>query len=147
MQSHARMKPVSFTLDRRLANDTQWICDWPLCAVLLMKDRRYPWIILVPRTNGASEIFDLTPAEQATLWREVTHAAELLKSMTRCRKINVGALGNVVSQLHVHVVARETGDFAGNGPVWGQGTAEAYGEEALQDFVARLRASLHPPGN
>jgi diadenosine tetraphosphate (Ap4A) HIT family hydrolase len=125
MQSHARMKPVSFTLDSRLANDTQWICDWPLCAVLLMKDRRYPWIILVPRTNGASEIFDLT----------------------RCRKINVGALGNVVSQLHVHVVARETGDFAGNGPVWGQGAAEAYAEEALQDFVARLRASLHPPGN
>lgn len=147
MQSHTCMKPVSFSLDSRLANDTQWICDWPLCAVLLMKDRRYPWIILVPRTNGASEIFDLAPAEQATLWREVTHAAELLKSMTRCRKINVGALGNVVSQLHVHVVARETGDFAGNGPVWGQGTAEAYAEEVLQDLVGRLRASLHPPGN
>lgn len=147
MQSHACMKPVSFTLDSRLANDTQWICDWPLCAVLLMKDRRYPWIILVPRTNWASEIFDLAPSEQAALWQEVTHAAELLKSMTRCRKINVGALGNVVSQLHVHVVAREAGDFAGNGPVWGQGIAEAYGEEALQDFVARLRASLHPPGN
>ncbi len=147
MQSHARMKPVSFALDTRLANDTQWICDWPLCAVLLMKDRRYPWIILVPRANGASEIFDLAPAEQVVLWREVTHAAELLKSITRCRKINVGALGNVVSQLHVHVVAREQGDFAGNGPVWGQGSAEAYAPEALHDLVERLRSTLHPPGS
>lgn len=141
------MKPVSFALDPRLANDTQWICDWPLCALLLMKDRRYPWIILVPRANGASEIFDLAPTEQATLWREVTHAAELLKSLTKCRKINVGALGNVVAQLHVHVVAREKDDFAGNGPVWGQGAAVPYADEELEAMTHRLRSLLRPPGN
>ncbi len=141
------MKPVSFALDPRLANDTQWICDWPLCSLLLMKDRRYPWIILVPRANGASEIFDLAPAEQAALWREVTHAAELLKSLTKCRKINIGALGNVVAQLHVHIVAREKDDFAGNGPVWGQGTAVPYPDEELEAVATRLRSVFHPPGN
>lgn len=141
------MNPVAFDLDPRLAADTAWICDWPLSAVLLMKDSRYPWLILVPRAAGASEIFDLAPAAQAALWREVTHAAELLKTLTRCRKINVGALGNVVAQLHVHVVAREAGDFAGNGPVWGQGAAVPYAPGDLDALLGRLRATLRPPGN
>lgn len=141
------MTPISFSLDPRLSADTMWLCDWPLCALLLMKDRRYPWIILVPRRNAASEVFDLNPADQAQLWREVGHAAELMKSYTRCRKMNIGALGNVVLQLHVHVVARQLGDFAGNGPVWGHGAAEAYVQPELDVQVEGLRRLLHPPEN
>jgi diadenosine tetraphosphate (Ap4A) HIT family hydrolase len=141
------MNPIAFDLDPRLAADTAWICDWPLSTVLLMRDSRYAWLILVPRAAGASEIFDLPPDAQARLWQEVTHAAELLKALTRCRKINVGALGNVVAQLHVHVVAREAGDFAGNGPVWGQGAAVPYAPGDLDTLLGRLRATLRPPGN
>lgn len=138
----ARMTQGPFLLDARLAADTVPVCDWPLCSVLLMNDSRYPWLILVPRSAGASEIFDLAPAERQTLWQEVSRAAERLKAITACRKINVGALGNVVAQLHVHVVAREAGDFAGNGPVWGQGAAVPYADAAREHLLQRLRAEL-----
>ena len=141
------MTPISFTLDPRLATDTNWLCDWPLCAVLLMNDRRYPWLILVPQRNGASEAFDLSPKEQTQLWREVSHAGELLKSSTRCHKINIGALGNVVAQLHVHVVARNLEDFAGTGPVWGKGTAERYAPAELAATIEGFRKLLHAPAD
>ncbi|MFO0350631.1 MAG: HIT domain-containing protein [Alphaproteobacteria bacterium] len=137
-----RMMQGPFLLDARLAADTVPVCDWPLCSVLLMNDSRYSWLILVPRLAGASEIFDLSPADRQVLWQEVTQAAESLKALTACRKINVGALGNVVAQLHVHVVAREAGDFAGNGPVWGQGTAVPYAHAARDHLVQRLRTEL-----
>jgi len=140
------MMPENFMLDGRLVNDTAFVCDWPLCAVLLMNDSRYPWLILVPREARVSEVFDLAPYAQATLWREVTHAAARLKQYTGCRKINVGALGNVVAQLHVHVVARHVGDFAGNGPVWGQGAAVPYTDAARGALLRDLRNLLTPPG-
>lgn len=136
------MTQASFRLDSRLAGDTIPVLDWPLCSILLMNDSRYPWLILVPRIAGASEAFDLTPADRATLWQEVGIAAERLKAMTGCRKINIGALGNVVAQLHVHVVAREAGDFAGNGPVWGQGAPAPYEEAARERLLQSLRAEL-----
>jgi diadenosine tetraphosphate (Ap4A) HIT family hydrolase len=141
------MTPISFDLDPRLAADTAWVCDWPVCVVLLMKDKRYPWLILVPRRSNAVEAFDLSPADQASMWREVTHAAELLKHMTNCRKINVGALGNVVSQLHVHVVARNADDAAGAAPVWGHGKSEPYGEKELLERLEQFRAVLRAPGS
>ena len=110
-----------------------------------MNDRRYPWLILVPQRNGVSEAFDLAPKEQAQLWREVSHAAELLKAATHCRKINIGALGNVVSQLHVHVIARNQDDYAGPGPVGGKGVAERYEAMALESAMRRFKSMLHPP--
>jgi diadenosine tetraphosphate (Ap4A) HIT family hydrolase len=140
------MMTEDFKLDGRLANDTAFVCDWPLCAVLLMNDSRYPWLILVPRQARVSEVFDLASDAQATLWQEVTHAAARLKQYTGCRKINIGALGNVVAQLHVHLVARHVGDFAGNGPVWGQGAAVPYTEAARGALLRDLRTLLTPPG-
>jgi diadenosine tetraphosphate (Ap4A) HIT family hydrolase len=131
-----------FQIDTRLANDTVHVCDWPLSTVLLMNDSRYPWLVLVPRVAGASEIFDLAPGDRAVLWQEVTEAAHRLKALTGCRKINVGALGNVVAQLHVHIVAREAGDFAGNGPVWGQGAAVPYADGAREDMLRTMRKEL-----
>lgn len=136
------MNTQSFVLDSRLAGDTVHLFDWPLCSVLLMNDSRYPWLILVPRVAGASEVFDLPPDAQATLWREVTLAAQRLKALTACRKINIGALGNVVAQLHIHVVAREAGDFAGNGPVWGQGAREPYPQAAITQLTDDLSKAL-----
>lgn len=140
------MMPEEFKLDGRLANDTAFVCDWPLCTVLLMNDSRYPWLILVPRQARVSEVFDLAPDAQAALWREVTHAAARLKQHTGCRKINVGALGNVVAQLHVHVVARHVGDFAGDSPVWGQGAAVPYTDAGRGALLRDLRTLLTPPG-
>jgi diadenosine tetraphosphate (Ap4A) HIT family hydrolase len=136
------MSADGFALDSRLVADTAWICDWPLSAVLLMNDRRYPWLVLVPRQPKLVEPFDLSPADQARLWREVGHAGAVLKTSTRCRKVNIGALGNIVAQLHVHVIARQEGDAAWPGPVWGKGAAERFEAAALEREVERYRTLL-----
>ena len=141
------MTPISFDLDPRLANDTAWLCDWPLCKLLMMNDRRYGWIVLVPRRTGVSEPFDLKPADQVQLWREVMHAAEILKASSQCRKINVGALGNIVSQLHLHIVARNEGDFAWPGPVWGQGVPHRFEPARLEARLEAFRNTLHAPSD
>lgn len=139
------MSAEEFVLDSRLAADTAFVCDWPLCAVRLMNDSRYAWVVLVPRRANLVEPFDLPTADQARLWQEVGHAGALLKASTGCRKVNIGALGNIVAQLHVHVVARNEGDAAWPGPVWGKGTAERFDPNALQREVERYRALLLPP--
>ncbi len=139
------MTSNGFVLDPRLAGDTVWLCDWPLSALLLMNDRRYPWVVLVPRRPGLVEPFDLSPTDQERLWREVGHAGSVLRMASGCRKINIGALGNIVSQLHLHVVARNEGDAAWPGPVWGRGAAERFEPAALALEVDRYRLLLQPP--
>lgn len=133
---------MPFTLHHRLAADTAPVCDLPLCAVLLMKDARFPWLILVPRRENISEIIDLAEQERAVLMKEIAQLSAVLKSLTHCDKLNVGALGNMVPQLHVHVVARFKDDPAWPGPVWGAGTAEAYALEAMDAFLERLCEAL-----
>jgi len=133
-----------FQLHPRLAADTAFITDWPLCRVLLMKDARYPWLILVPR-RVASELHDLSPADRAQLIEECTHAGERLKAQIGAAKINTAALGNMVPQLHLHVVARNPGDAAWPGPVWGQGVAEPYVPTALETLIETCRKGLGTP--
>lgn len=139
------MMKDTFSLDPRLAADTVHVCDWGLCGVHLMNDVRYPWLVLVPRRAGLIEPFDLPADDQVLLWREAMHAGALLKGLSGCAKVNVGALGNVVSQLHVHVVGRKAGDFAWPGPVWGQGAPVRFESTALGAEVARWRGTLRPP--
>jgi len=129
-----------FSLDSRLAQDTVPVAALPLCTLLLMKDARFPWLILVPRRVGAVEILDLTPADQLSLWAEITQCAEALRAVAAPLKLNIGALGNIVRQLHVHIVARNEGDAAWPGPVWGSGAAAPYDDVALAALLADLRA-------
>ena len=117
---------MSFALDPRLAADTREIGDLKLSRALLMNDARYPWIILVPRRAGLSEITDLDAAERAQWMEELAKTAQILRALPEVEKINLGALGNTVRQLHGHVVGRRAGDFAWPGPVWGSGPALAY---------------------
>ncbi|SEM18250.1 Diadenosine tetraphosphate (Ap4A) hydrolase [Luteibacter sp. UNCMF331Sha3.1] len=128
----------AFDLDPRLAGDTFVVGDLPLCRVLLMRDARYAWLVLVPRRAGLTEVADLPAEDRATLWREVDRAAEALRAVAPCDKINIGALGNVVRQLHVHVVARVEGDAAWPGPVWGFGVAEPYGDGAAENRIVAI---------
>lgn len=132
-----------FDLDTRLSADTVTLCDWPLCRVLLMRNRLFPWLILVPRRTGAVEIHRLSPADQVLLTRETSAAARVLESLFQPDKINIGALGNIVSQLHMHVVARRRDDPAWPGPVWGRGLAAAYGGDELVALADRLRSALN----
>ena len=129
-----------FAVHPRLEADTVFIADWGLSRVLLMNDSRFPWLVLVPRRADLVELHDLGHAERMVLIEEIARASKGLKLLTGAAKINVGALGNLVPQLHVHVVARNSGDAAWPGPVWGQGTAVPYEEDARTAFVAKLRA-------
>ena len=133
---------AKFHLHERLSRDTYALGDWKLCRVLLMNDARFPWLILVPRRAKATEIFDLSDADQRQLLRETSHAAAVLKSLTSARKINIGALGNLVPQLHVHVVARKTQDAAWPGPVWGSGAAKPYPAKSRAEQVRKFAAAL-----
>lgn len=136
------MSKLSFELDPRLGNDTRPVQSLGLCDVLLMNDARFAWLILVPRRAQLSEIDDLSLDAQAMLWREVHVASQALRDVVPCDKLNIGALGNIVRQLHVHVVARREGDAAWPGPVWGSGKAEPYAADALNERLERLRVRL-----
>jgi len=124
-----------FSLDKRIAASTVYALDLTVSRVLVMDDARYPWLILVPRRAHLTELFELEPTDRILLTEEVAIAAERLKALTGCHKINVASLGNVVPQLHFHIIARNIGDPAWAGPVWGVGEAVPYEPKALEDFV------------
>lgn len=128
-----------FTLDPRLEKDTIHLGEFPLCRVLLMNDARYPWVILVPRGVGLTECFQLNEAEQAQLTKESSFVAQSLKELVQADKMNVAALGNVVSQLHVHHVARYQADETWPAPVWGKGQAIPYIEQEQAEICEQLK--------
>ncbi|MGE0239873.1 MAG: HIT domain-containing protein [Parvibaculaceae bacterium] len=131
-----------FRLAERLAADSLFLTDWPLCQVRLMDDARFPWLILVPRRPGLEEWTELGPEDSARLAQEIGKAGQALAQMFRPTKLNVGALGNIVRQMHVHVVARFDTDAAWPGPVWGQGARVPYNSAARDRSSARLLALL-----
>lgn len=130
---------MTFLLDERLAVDTSEVCLLELSYVGLMNDARYPWLVLVPRQNGLVEVNDLDDAGRSLLWREVEQSCSVLKDFYPQAKINIGALGNIVRQLHVHVIARHEGDAAWPGPVWGVGNAQPFEDVGLAELLGRLR--------
>ena len=133
-----------FELDNRLVNDTVVVADCALCRVLLMNDSRYPWLILVPRVASVSEVFELTAEQQQQLWQETSAIAQRLKNEFQADEINIATLGNVVKQLHMHVVVRMQDDAAWPAPVWGNGVAQPYSAGALTQICLRMRSALAP---
>lgn len=142
MSRHAHPAPPGWHLHPQLADDTHPLAHWPLCEVRLMDDAHHPWLILVPRVEDAVDITDLDAAQQSTLMREIDRAARALQSAVKPHKLNVAALGNVVPQLHVHVIARYRDDIAWPRPVWGTATAQPYSPEQLVERVALLDTAL-----
>ncbi len=131
--------PDSFILHPQLAADTVSVADLGLSTLRLMNCRTVPWLILVPRRDGVTEIMDLPAADQVVLMEEITSASAHLRRLFNPRKINVAALGNVVPQLHVHVIARSENDGAWPKPVWGNVSMAAYAPEELAQLLTRLR--------
>lgn len=126
----------------RLVEDSYPVTELPLCQLRLMDDARYPWLVLVPRRQGVSEVFDLEEADQQQLWREATRVGRALKGALQGDKLNIASLGNVVSQLHVHVVVRRRGDDAWPSPVWGSGDPLPYDLDALAAMRDRILAQV-----
>lgn len=133
---------TGFELDARLEADTEPLQWLGLCELRLMNDKRWPWVVLVPQRAGIFELHDLTPLDQAMLTFETNLAAEALKRVTGCDKINTAALGNIVRQMHIHVIARSEGDPNWPGPVWGYGPREPYRRTDLHGLIEKIRAAL-----
>jgi diadenosine tetraphosphate (Ap4A) HIT family hydrolase len=133
-----------WSLHPQLAQDTVPVGDLALSCVLAMNDANYPWLIMVPRVGEVCELIDLSDADRAQLMEEIARLSRALKEVTGCDKLNVAALGNVVAQLHVHVIARRTNDAAWPKPVWGALPARAYAADDLDRFVAAIRSRLFP---
>ena len=129
----------AFSLDPRLAGDSILVADGPLSQLRLVDDARFPWLMLVPRVPGAIEWVDLDGGHQRLLLAEINQAARALRAVAAVEKLNIGALGNVVPQLHVHVVGRRRDDAAWPGPVWGSGRALPYPPEERAALIARIR--------
>lgn len=127
-----------FFLHPRLEADTLHVTDLPLCQVRLMNDARYAWLVLVPRRAAIREVYELSAEDQAQLWQEATALGKALMAAKQGDKLNLATLGNMVPQLHLHVIVRHQGDDAWPGPVWGQGSARPYDA----DQEAAMRASL-----
>jgi diadenosine tetraphosphate (Ap4A) HIT family hydrolase len=137
------MTPASvWSLDPQLERDTVTVGDLPLARVLVMDDATYPWLILVPRIPGAVELIDLDDEQQAQLMDEIAMLSRVLKDVTGCDKLNVAAIGNVVAQLHVHVVARRRDDPAWPRPVWGHAPARPYDKPELDRFIDCIRREV-----
>ncbi len=131
-----------FVLDARLEQDSLNVGDFPLCRLLLMNDANYLWFILVPRLEEVSEVFQLGSADQQMLWKETSTFAEIIKDTFAAHKMNIATLGNVVSQLHMHVIARRREDAAWPAPVWGLHPARPYTAEQIEGIKQKLRSVL-----
>jgi diadenosine tetraphosphate (Ap4A) HIT family hydrolase len=131
-----------FTLHNKLKDDTLEIISLALSRVLLMNDSSFPWLVLVPARDGIREIHELCVGDRAVLIEEVAAASEIIQGLFSPDKINVGALGNLVPQLHIHVIGRFRADSAWPGPVWGAGTARPYTEEELNTVSVRIRKAF-----
>lgn len=131
-----------FSIDARLLGNSLPVADLTLSAVLLVRDANYPWLILVPRRAGLADIIDLASADRTELMAEIATASEALRATVRCDKLNVAALGNMVRQLHVHVVARTSDDAAWPRPVWGVVSPKEYPPGAAEALAAEIRKRL-----
>lgn len=132
-----------FKLNQQLSDDTVEVIALQMCRVLLMKDRRFPWLVLVPEIDNAVEIIDLKKAERGMLMEDIATAAKALKAVYKPDKINIGSLGNIVTQLHVHVIGRYKNDGAWPGPVWGSGKPIPYSATELDSLCEKLREGFN----
>lgn len=129
---------MTFVLDTRIENDSVFVCDWPLSHVRLSKNSAFPWIILIPREEGITEIIDLNENDQMQLLKEMRAASTIMRDHFKPTKLNVANLGNIVAQLHVHIVARFDTDKAWPGPIWNSGVNVPHSDASLQKTIDAL---------
>jgi diadenosine tetraphosphate (Ap4A) HIT family hydrolase len=131
-----------FVLNKQLEADTHLVCELENCSLRLLDDARWPWLVLVPRIAGIEEWHDLSKGQRIMIDDEVARAASALKTMTGCEKINIAAIGNMVRQLHIHVIARNEGDANWPGPVWGYGEREPYSQKDAASFIEAFKENF-----
>lgn len=133
---------ADFTLDERLKRDTLGVASLETCDLLLMNDSRWLWFILVPRLEDAVEWHELFADQRQDIDLEIANVAGIVKGMTGCEKINIASLGNMVRQLHIHVVARNSGDPNWPAPVWGFGEKTPYSTDGANQIIDVIRSHI-----
>jgi diadenosine tetraphosphate (Ap4A) HIT family hydrolase len=133
---------TDFVLHPQLEKDSKLVTELLLCSVRLINDVNYPWLILVPRVANISDVIDLSDAQQQTLWQESAIVSRALKHLFTPDKLNVAALGNMVSQLHLHHVVRYKNDASWPKPIWGQVLAKAYPDQQLAEQVKLIKTEI-----
>ncbi|SNY91849.1 Diadenosine tetraphosphate (Ap4A) hydrolase [Cohaesibacter sp. ES.047] len=133
---------AQFTLDPQLEGDSLPLAELELCSVRLMNDANFVWLLMVPQRSSLVELIDLARGEQHLLMDEIRQVSQALQQATGCDKLNVAQLGNQVRQLHVHVIARNEGDGAWPGPIWGKLPARPYSDQDAEKMIETLRAAL-----
>ncbi len=136
------MHVAGWSLHPQLEHDTAPVGDLALSCILSINDADYPWLILVPRRAGVTEIADLGTDDAVQLTAEIIQASRVLKDVTRCDKLNIAAIGNLVPQLHIHIVARWKGDPLWPKPIWGVAPPRAGDATAFARFLAAIRDGL-----
>ncbi|UTW55560.1 HIT domain-containing protein [Kordiimonas sp. SCSIO 12610] len=131
-----------FTLHPQLVSDCDIVGELPLSLVLLMNDANYPWVILVPKRHNIREMYQLSEGDRAQLMKEISTASEVIQKLFKADKMNVGALGNMVPQLHVHIIARHENDAAWPNPVWGAVPRIEYVDEERLDLIGKIKEAL-----
>ncbi|ODC05273.1 hypothetical protein BFW38_07635 [Terasakiispira papahanaumokuakeensis] len=133
---------MTFTLHPRLAADSHWVGELSLCQVRLINDQRFPWLLLIPQRAHMTELHQLDSDDYIQLFTEIRQLAAPFQQLTQADKLNIATLGNMVPQLHLHLVARHPQDAAWPGPVWGHGQAEPYSDEDLTAQINLIRRQL-----
>ena len=131
-----------FILHSKLAADTFEVLSLEVSQLLLMNDARYPWLILVPQVSGMRDLHNLSTKQYQAVTQEIVQVSEVVESLAQAHKMNVGALGNMVPQLHIHVIARQTNDAAWPAPVWGVGEAQPYSQDAAKTLIQQIASKL-----
>ena len=127
-------------LNEELAKNSRFVTDLPLCEVRIQNEARFPWILLIPKRDNIVEIIDLSIEDQEQLLKELRIASKVMQESFDADKLNIGALGNIVKQLHVHVIARYETDLAWPNPVWGYfELSTQYGADALERRITLIR--------
>lgn len=136
---------MTFDLNEKLAQDSLFVYDLPLCQVRIINDCNYPWCLLVPRISGITELTELNEKQYQNLWLESRQLSLAMQWLFKPQKMNVATLGNQVPQLHIHHIARFDTDSAWPNPIWGAMPMQAYDDDVLQARIADLRAVLEKP--
>lgn len=147
LRGHFANTEMKFTLHQKLREDTVEIVRLKLSLVLLMNDSSFPWLVLVPERQGVQEVHELGIEDRSVLIEEIAAASEIIRQLYSPDKINIGALGNLVPQLHIHVIGRFRTDRAWPGPVWGTGHARPYTDGGLAAVSAGIKKAFQQKGS
>ena len=132
----------NFEIDSRLTEHNFVLGEFDSSVVILMNNKVAPWFVLVPKIAGVSELYELDTAMQVSLINEINHLSAFVKQQFVVDKLNVAAIGNIVKQLHIHIVARTESDYCWPGVVWGTDFTEQYLEEEVNELVSKMRDKL-----